>query len=77
MKEVKVLGPGCPKCRELYETTQKVIDASTVECKLTKVTDINDIISFGIMITPALVVDGDVKVSGRIPSPEEIEEYLR
>ncbi len=76
MKEVKILGPGCPKCRELYDATQKVIDASQVEYRLEKVTDINDIISFGIMITPALVVDGEVKVSGRVPTPEEIEEFL-
>ena len=77
MKDVKVLGPGCPKCLELYEAIQKAIDTSQIECQLTKVTDINDIISFGIMITPALVVDGEVKVSGRVPSSEEIEEYLK
>jgi small redox-active disulfide protein 2 len=77
MKSVKVLGPGCPKCRELFETTQKVIADRKIECELTKVTDINEIVSFGIMITPALVVDGEVRMSGRVPSPDEIEGFLK
>jgi small redox-active disulfide protein 2 len=72
MKKIKVLGTGCPKCKKLLEATQKVVADSGIEAEVTKVEDITEIIKCGVMMPPALVVDGEVKVSGRVPRPEEI-----
>ena len=76
MKVVKVLGPGCPKCQELMQQTQQVITELGLDCTLEKVTDIQEILNFGVMFTPALVVDGEVKVSGKVPSVEDIKKML-
>ncbi len=76
MKKVEVLGPGCPKCEKLYEVTSNIIKEMNLECELTKVADIEVIMKYGVMMTPALVVDGDVKVFGKVPSEDEIKEYL-
>jgi len=76
LKKVEVLGPGCPKCEQLYEATQQAIDKCDDECELRKVSDINEIVSYGIMMTPALVIDGDVKVVSKVPSVEEIVDLL-
>ena len=76
MKEVKVLGPGCPKCEELMKQTQAVVDELGLDCRVEKVTDIMTITSYGVMITPALVVDGQVKVSGKVPSVDELKKML-
>ncbi len=77
MKDVKILGPGCPKCQELMKRTQAAVQELGLNCRVEKVTDIQQITSYGVMITPALVVDGRVKVSGKVPSKEEIAEILR
>jgi small redox-active disulfide protein 2 len=76
MKKLQILGTGCPKCRMLTDHTEQAAKALGLEYTLEKVTDINDIIAFGIMATPALVVDGDVKVAGRVPSAEAIKPLL-
>lgn len=76
MKDVKVLGPGCPKCEELLEQTKKAISEMGLECNLEKVTDIMQFASYGVMITPALVVDGEVKFSGKVPSLDNLKKYL-
>ena len=76
MKKLQILGTGCMKCRMLTEHTEQAAEALGLEYTIEKVTDINDIVSFGIMSTPALVVDGDVKVSGRVPSAEAIKALL-
>lgn len=76
MKDIKVLGTGCPKCTKLAEVAESVAKSLGIDYKFTKVTDITEIISFGVMITPALVVDGVVKVSGQVPSEDEIKEIL-
>ena len=76
MKRLQVLGPGCPNCARLAENTQAAVDQSGVEATVEKVTDINQIVSFGVMATPGLVVDGEVKVVGKVPSVEEIKELL-
>ena len=76
MKSVKVLGPGCHRCRELMERTQQAIVELDLECDLEKVTDIMQITSYGVMMTPALVVDGQVKVSGKVPSLSELKKML-
>jgi small redox-active disulfide protein 2 len=76
MPDILVLGPGCQKCVTLFERTQQAVREIGLECEVTKVTDINAIIGFGVLSTPALVVDGTVKVSGRVPTVAQIKEML-
>jgi len=76
MKTLQVLGTGCPKCRKLAEATEEAARHLGIDYKLEKVTDITAIMSFGVMMTPALAVDGKVKVSGKIPSAEELRDIL-
>jgi small redox-active disulfide protein 2 len=76
MKKVQILGTGCPKCKKLYEATRQVVKDNCIEAEVTKVEDINEIMKFGIMMTPALAVDGEVKVSGRIPKHDEIKTMI-
>jgi len=75
--EIKILGTGCPKCIKLAELTEQAAIELGIEYELEKVTDINDIIGYGVMLTPALVVDGDIKVAGSVPSIEQIIDYLK
>lgn len=74
--KVQILGTGCPKCKKVAEVAEKAVAELGVEAEIVKVTDINDIMDFGVMITPALAVDGEVKVAGRIPGVEEIKGWL-
>jgi len=76
MKSVKILGTGCPKCRKLAQNAETAAKELGIDYEIEKVTDINDIMSFGVMMTPALVVDGQVKISGAVPKPEEIKKLL-
>jgi small redox-active disulfide protein 2 len=76
MTRIQVLGPGCQKCRVLAERVTQAVHELGIECEIEKVSDINRIIEFGIMSTPALAVDGTVKVSGHVPSVEKIKEML-
>jgi small redox-active disulfide protein 2 len=76
MKVIKVLGPGCPKCSKLEEQTRKAATEMGLDCKIEKVTDIQEIISYGIMMTPALIVDGDVKVYGKVPDLAEMKKMI-
>ena len=76
MKKLQILGTGCPKCRLLTDHTEQAARALGLEYTLEKVTDINDIVAFGVMATPALVVDGEIKVSGRVPTAEAIKPLL-
>ena len=76
MKKLQILGTGCPKCKKLAENTIAAAEAAGIEYELVKVTDINDIMKFGVMMTPALAVDGHVKVVGKVPEPETIEALL-
>jgi len=76
MKRLQVLGTGCPKCKKLAAVAEAAAKAAGVEYTLEKVTNINDIMKFGVMMTPALVVDGEVKASGRVPSQDEIKAML-
>ncbi len=75
-REILILGTGCPKCRELAELTEQASSQLGCECEITKITDINEIIGYGVMLTPALVVDGVVKCAGTVPSVEQITEFL-
>lgn len=76
MKKIEVLGTGCPKCKKLAENAEAAAHRLGIPYELKKVTDINDILGYGVMVTPALVVDGQVKVAGKVPAPEEIEPML-
>jgi len=76
MKKLQILGTGCAKCNQLAAATQQAADASGIEYELEKVTDFLRFADFGVMITPALVVDGEVKVSGKVPSLEELKKLL-
>ncbi|MCK5115812.1 MAG: TM0996/MTH895 family glutaredoxin-like protein [Candidatus Aegiribacteria sp.] len=75
-REIRILGTGCPKCIKLAELTEQAAIQLGIEYELEKVTDINDIISYGVMLTPALVVDGEVKIAGSVPSIDQIIVYL-
>jgi small redox-active disulfide protein 2 len=76
-KKIEVLGTGCAKCQKLEANAKKAVELSGVDATVTKVTDINQIANYGVMSTPALVVDGQIKVAGKIPAPEAIAEWLK
>jgi small redox-active disulfide protein 2 len=76
MKKLQILGTGCPKCNALMAATQKAAEEAGVAFHIEKVSDLNQIMSFGVMMTPALVVDGTVKVAGKVPSVDEIKKLL-
>ena len=76
MKEIKVLGPGCASCEGLAADVKTLVAELDIECEIEKITDINQMLSFGVMLTPALVVDGEVKVAGRRPAMDELKEML-
>jgi len=77
MKKVQILGTGCPKCRKLAEAARAAVEELGVDAEIVKVTDIDEIMEFNVMMTPALAVDGEVRSAGRIPKPEEIKGWLR
>jgi small redox-active disulfide protein 2 len=74
--KVQILGTGCPKCKKLAEHAESAVRELGVDAEVVKITDINEIVSFGVLATPALAVDGEVKVSGRLASVKEIKEFL-
>ena len=76
MKEIKVLGTGCPKCKKMAECAEEAAQEMGIEYHLDKVTDIAQITSYGIMMTPALVVDGAIKVVGKVPSIDEMKKMI-
>jgi small redox-active disulfide protein 2 len=76
MKKIQILGTGCPKCKKMAENAEAAAKELELEFELEKVADINEMMKFGVMITPALVVDGEVKVVGKVPSPDEIKQML-
>ena len=75
--EIKVLGTGCAKCGKVYENVKKAIEELGIDAELEKVEDIDKIISFGVFMTPAVVINGEIKASGRIPSTEEIKKWIQ
>ncbi len=76
MKKVQILGGGCAKCTKLAETAKTAAEQLGLACEFEKITEIKRFADFGVMFTPALVVDGVVKVSGRVPSLEEVKQML-
>jgi len=77
MKELKVLGTGCAKCMKLLETAEAAAQELGLEYAVEKVQEIDRILEFGVMMTPALVVDGEVKVSGKVPTVDEVKSLLQ
>ena len=77
MKKLQVLGIGCPKCKKLAENTEAAARALGIEYEIEKVTDINEIMKFGVMMTPALAVDGEIKAVGKVISAEEIKSLIQ
>ena len=75
--KIQILGTGCPKCNQLYQNAQQAVTEAGVEAELVKVTDLNSIMSFGVMVTPALAIDGQVKTSGKVPSADDIKKMIR
>lgn len=76
MKKIQILGTGCPKCKKLTENAEAAAKALGIEYTIEKVTDLDKIMSFGVMITPALAIDGQVKVVGKVPSIEELKPII-
>ena len=76
MRKIQILGTGCPKCEKLSENAAAAAERLGIDYNLEKVTEIDRIMSFGVMMTPALVVDGEVVASGSVPSPDEIAKML-
>ena len=74
--EVKVLGPGCAKCKTTFQVIEKVIKVNNLDVKLTKVDDIMEMMSYNIMTTPAVVVDGEVRMKGQVPSESDVKRLL-
>jgi small redox-active disulfide protein 2 len=75
--KIHVLGPGCAKCNQLAETVAKAADALGITCDIEKVADFDKIMSFGVMMTPGLVIGGEVKSVGRVPSFDEVRKMLQ
>jgi small redox-active disulfide protein 2 len=76
MKKIQILGTGCPKCKKLAELADNAAKEMGIEYLLEKVTDLNEIMDFGVMVTPALAVDGEVKLVGKVPKIDEIKKLL-
>lgn len=74
--EIKILGTGCAKCKSLEKITREVVEEQKIDATITKVEDIMEIMAFGVMTTPALVVDGKVLLKGRVPGANEIKQLL-
>ncbi|MGE5706958.1 MAG: thioredoxin family protein [Bacteroidota bacterium] len=76
MKRITVYGPGCAKCKETEELVRKVVAESGIEAEIQKISDLKDMMMAGIMTTPAVSIDGKVKVTGRVPKADEIKRWL-
>ncbi len=74
---LNILGTGCPKCRKLESNVREAVDRLGLSDEVKKVSDIDEIVGFGVMMTPALAIDREVVVTGRVPSVEELEQILR
>ncbi len=76
MKKIQILGTGCPKCKQLAKKAEAVAKELGLEFEIEKVTELNEIMKFGVMMTPAMVVDGEVKAVGKVPSDDELKKIL-
>ena len=76
MRKIEILGTGCPKCKTLYANAEAAVKAAGVQAEISKVEKLNDIMAYGVMVTPALVIDGAVKCSGKLLSAADIQKLL-
>lgn len=76
MRLIQVLGTGCPKCEKLKKNAEEAVKLAGAEAMVEKITDIGQITAFGVMMTPALAIDGEVKAVGKVLSPEDIQKLL-
>jgi len=74
--KIEILGTGCPKCKKLFELTNEAVKKLGIQAEVTKVEKIQDIMNYGVMMTPALAIDGQVKTSGKLPNKAEIVSIL-
>ncbi|ETR69708.1 MAG: redox-active disulfide protein 2 [Candidatus Magnetoglobus multicellularis str. Araruama] len=74
--EIKVLGPGCPKCKQTEKIVKETVDEEGIEANIEKVTDVMEIAKYGVFGTPAVMIDGDVKSVGKIPNKDDIKSWL-
>jgi small redox-active disulfide protein 2 len=77
MKKIQILGSGCPKCKALAQNAEAAVKEMGVEYQIEKVTDIKEIMKLGVMTTPAIVIDGQVKTAGKLLNIQEIKEMLK
>ncbi len=77
MRKILILGTGCAKCEKLFENARAAVEECGAECEVEKVSDIEKIVDFGVMMTPALVIDGEIKAVGKVLPPEEILTMLQ
>lgn len=73
---IKILGTGCPKCKQTAAVVQEVINENNIDATIEKVEDIMEIMKFNVMMTPAIVINNDIKIKGRVPSKDEIKALL-
>lgn len=76
MKKIEILGTGCPKCQKTTELIEKEIKEASVEAEIKKVEDLDEIVERGVMMTPAVVIDGETRVEGKVPSASEIKSWF-
>jgi small redox-active disulfide protein 2 len=76
MRRIAVLGPGCPRCHALAENAEKAVRESGIECDVIRVTSIDEILEYDVLMTPGLVIDGNVKLVGRVATVDEIKQWL-
>ena len=74
--KIEILGMGCPKCKKLYENAQIAVKELNIQVEIVKVEDIQKIMDYGLMSTPAIAIDGEVKAAGRISTPDEIKKWI-
>lgn len=75
--KIEILGTGCPKCKKTYAIISEVVDELGADATIEKIENIDDIVAKGVMITPAVMVDGKVKIEGKVPKKKEIEAFLK
>jgi len=74
--DIKILGPGCPKCRQTEKVVQEAVTEAGIAARVEKVTDVMEIAGYGVFLTPAVVVDGEVKSVGKVPSKESVKSWF-
>ena len=77
MMKIEILGTGCPKCKKTEKLVRKIVEENGVDAEIIKIEDVQEIIDRGVMMTPAVAVDGNVKIVGHVPSEDEIKNILR